>query len=61
MHPKYKCFGCGEIFRSGEILAICPICRGKGVKMKNGVDIEEVVEKLKSVDSKKIAGESKIK
>ena len=55
MYPKYKCFGCGNIWRSGEILAICPVCRGKGVKIKDGVDIKEVVEKLKSGDSKKIA------
>jgi len=36
MYPKYKCFGCGHIWWSGEILAICPVCRGKGVKMKEG-------------------------
>jgi len=34
MYLKYKCFGCGEIFRSGEISAVCPVYKGKGVKIK---------------------------
>jgi len=34
MYPKYKCFGCGGIFRYKEIPAICPVCRGRGVKIK---------------------------
>ncbi|MBA7531650.1 hypothetical protein ES705_23865 [subsurface metagenome] len=41
MNPKYKCFGCGKIFISGEILAICPVCRGKGVKIKEDSKISE--------------------
>ena len=55
MYPKYKCLGCGRIWRSREILVVCPICRSKGIKIRDGVDIREVVEKLKSGDSKKIA------
>ena len=50
MYPKYKCFGCGNVWWSNEIMVICPICRGKGVKIKEGVDIKEVVEKLKGGD-----------
>jgi rRNA maturation endonuclease Nob1 len=42
MYSKYKCFGCGEIFRCGEISAVCPVCRGKGVKIK---EVSEVSEK----------------
>ena len=41
MYSKYKCFGCGETFRSGEIIAICPICRGKGVKIKEDSKVSE--------------------
>jgi len=55
MEPKYKCLNCGRIWRSGEIMVICPVCRCKPIKMKDGVDIREVEEKLKSGDSKKIA------
>ena len=55
MYPKYKCFGCGNIWHSREILAICPVCRGKGVKIKDGVDVREVVKKLKGDDPKEIA------
>jgi hypothetical protein len=36
-------------------MVVCPICRSKPIKIKDGVDIKEVVEKLKSGDSKKIA------
>jgi len=49
MYPKYKCLGCGNIWWSREILIICPVCRGKGIKIKDGVDIKEVVKKLKAV------------
>ena len=55
MYPIYKCLNCGRIWRSGEIMVVCPVCRSKGIKIKDGVDIREVVEKLKSGDSKKIA------
>jgi len=34
MYYKYKCFGCGEIFGCREISAVCPVCKGKGVKIK---------------------------
>ena len=50
MYPKYKCFGCGNIWHSGEILAICPVCRGKGVKIKDGSDVKKVAKKLKGGD-----------
>jgi len=55
MDPKYVCLNCGRIWRSGEIMVICPICRSKPIKIKEGVDIKEVVEKLKNGDPKKIA------
>ena len=61
MNPIYKCLNCGRIWRSGEIMVVCPICRSKPIKIKDGADIEEVVEKIKGSDSKKIAGELKIK
>ena len=42
MYPKYKCFGCGRVWRSGEILAICPVCRGKGVKIKEEIKAKDI-------------------
>ncbi|MBA7584525.1 hypothetical protein ES708_26480 [subsurface metagenome] len=42
MYPKYKCFGCGEIWRSGEIMAICPVCRGKGVRVREEVKAGDI-------------------
>ncbi len=42
MYPKYKCFGCGKIFRSKEIPAICPVCRGKGVKIKGEIKAGDI-------------------
>ncbi|MBA7575376.1 hypothetical protein ES695_00195 [Candidatus Atribacteria bacterium 1244-E10-H5-B2] len=39
---KYKCFGCGKAWCSNEILAICPVCRGKGVKVKEGIKAEDI-------------------
>ena len=42
MYPKYKCLGCGNVWRTGEILAICPVCRGKGVKVKEGIKAEDI-------------------
>lgn len=42
MYPKYKCFGCGRVWRSGEIMAICPVCRGKGVRVKEGIKAEDI-------------------
>ena len=47
MYPIYKCLNCGRIWRSGEIMVICPICRSKPIKIKNGVNIKEVMEKIK--------------
>lgn len=55
MNPIYKCLNCGRIWRSGEIMVVCPVCRSKPIKIKDGVDIEEVVEKIKGSDPKKIA------
>ena len=37
MYPRYKCYDCGNVWHSNEIVAVCPVCRGKGVKIK-GVD-----------------------
>ena len=34
---------------------IYPVCRSKPIKIEDGVDIREVVEKLEGGDSKKIA------
>ncbi len=45
--PRYRCLNCGRIWRSREIMVICPICRSKPVRIKEGVDIKEVVKKLK--------------
>ena len=53
MYPKYKCLNCGRIWRSGEIMVICPVCRSKPIKIKEGVDIREITDKLKSGDPKK--------
>lgn len=50
MYPKYICLNCGHIWWSREILVVCPVCRGKGIKIKDGVDIKEVVKKLKGGD-----------
>jgi Zn finger protein HypA/HybF involved in hydrogenase expression len=47
MYPKYKCLNCGRIWRSGEIMVICPVCRSKPIKIKDGVDIKEVVKNIK--------------
>ncbi len=47
MYPKYKCLGCGNVWRSGEILIICPICRSKGIKVKEGLDTKKVVKEIK--------------
>ena len=40
---------------------IYPVCRSKPIKIKDGVDIKEVVEKLKGGDSKKLPGRVKNK
>ena len=32
-------------------MVICPVCRSKPIKIKEGVDIREVVKKLKDGDS----------
>ena len=47
MYPIYKCLNCGRIWRSGEIMVVCPVCRSKPIKIKEGVDIKEVVKNLK--------------
>ena len=46
MDPRYKCLNCGRIWRSGEIMVVCPICRSKPIKIKNGVDIREVEDQI---------------
>lgn len=47
MGPKYRCLNCGRIWRDKEIMIICPICRSKPIKIKDGIDIGEVVKKIK--------------
>ncbi|GAJ01107.1 unnamed protein product [marine sediment metagenome] len=47
MYPRYKCLNCGRIWHSGEIMVICPVCRSKPIKIKDGVDIKEVVKNIK--------------
>jgi len=47
MGPRYRCLNCGRSWRSREIMVICPVCRSKGVKIKDEVDTKEVVKKLK--------------
>ncbi len=46
MFTKYLCLGCGITWRSNKILVICPVCKSKAVKVKNGVDTKEVKDKL---------------
>jgi Zn finger protein HypA/HybF involved in hydrogenase expression len=46
MGPKYICINCGRIWRSGEIMVICSVCRSKPTKIKDGVDIREVEDQL---------------
>ena len=46
MFAKYVCLGCGITWRSGRLMVICPVCRSKAVKVKNGVDAKEVKDKL---------------
>ena len=45
--PKYRCINCGRIWRSREIMVICPVCRSKPIKIKDGIDVKEVVKKIK--------------
>ncbi|MBA7553890.1 hypothetical protein ES705_46494 [subsurface metagenome] len=47
MFAKYICLRCGRIWRSGEILVICPICKSKPIKIKEGVNVGEVAKELK--------------
>jgi len=46
MDPIYKCLNCGRIWRSGEIMEVCPICRSNPIKIKEGVDIKEVEDQI---------------
>jgi formate/nitrite transporter len=55
MNPKYKCLNCGRIWRSGEVMVVCPICRSKPIKIKDRSYIREVLEKIKSRNPRKIA------
>ncbi|MBA7552579.1 hypothetical protein ES705_45148 [subsurface metagenome] len=51
MFTKYLCQGCGLVWRSNKIIVICPVCRSKAVKVKNGVDTKE---KLLSTKHKEV-------
>lgn len=42
MYPKYKCLNCGRIWRSGEVMVVCPICRSKPIKIDDVINIREV-------------------
>ena len=46
MFPKYICLNCGRVWRDRELLVICPVCRSKAVKVKDGVDTKEVIDRL---------------
>jgi len=46
MYPKYKFLNCGRIWCSGDIVVVCPVCRSKPIKIKNGVDIGEASKKI---------------
>ena len=46
MYSKYRCLNCGRIWRSGDIIVVCPICRSKPIKIKDGVDTKEVIDRL---------------
>ncbi|MBA7586228.1 hypothetical protein ES708_28224 [subsurface metagenome] len=46
MFAKYLCLGCGITWRSNKLLVICPVCRSKAVKVKDGVDTKEVIDRL---------------
>ena len=47
MYYKYRCLNCGRIWRSRDIMVICPVCRSKLIRIKDGVDIKEVMKRLK--------------
>lgn len=42
MNPKYKCLNCGRIWRSGEVMVVCPICRSKPIKIDDVINIRKV-------------------
>ncbi len=45
--PRYKCIICGRIWRSGEIMVVCPVCRSKPIKLRDGVDVEKIIKIIK--------------
>ncbi len=47
MYLKYRCLNCGRIWRSRDIMVVCPVCRSKPIRIKDGVDIKEVMKRLK--------------
>ena len=59
MDARYICLNCGTIWHSCEIMVICPVCRRKPIKIKDGVDLREVIKRLKGCDIKKIARDFK--
>ena len=46
MDSIYKCLNCGRIWRSGEIMVVCPVCGSKPIRIKEGVDIREVEDQI---------------
>lgn len=49
MYTKFKCFSCGGTFKSREVLAMCPICKGKGVKIREEAEDSEKEEWDKAI------------
>ena len=52
MFAKYICIGCGITWRSKEIVIICPVCRSKAIKVKEGVDTKGVKNRLINEEGK---------
>jgi len=46
MDSIYKCLNCGRIWRSGEIMVVCPVCTSKSIRVKRGVYVGEVEARL---------------
>lgn len=59
MFAKYICLNCGRIWRSGEILVMCPVCKSKPIKIKEGVNVKEILKRLKGGDTNEIYGQNK--
>ena len=47
MYLKYRCLNCGRIWRSRDTMIVCPVCRSKPIRIKDGGDIKGVMKRLK--------------